>query len=54
MIWNLETLIIITPHRTLLKVGWECRDLNAGNDWYAATCSLVILRMLTCKLRFLN
>ena len=30
-----------------LKVGGECRDLNVGNVWYAATCSLFILRMLT-------
>ena len=37
-----------------LKVGRECRDLNVENVWYVATCSLSILRMLTCKLRFLT
>ena len=49
MIWNLETLIILTLHRTLSKVGGECRDLNTGNVWYAATCSLVILHMLNMQ-----
>ena len=43
------------PHMEhFLKVGGECRDLNVRNVWYAATCSLFILRMLTCKLRYLN
>ena len=32
MIWNLETLIILAPHRTLFKVGGECRKcLVCGN-----------------------